>query len=195
MRNLVKRLIAWVKALIKKQLKRFRAWLNSSKVVLSITMLIIGISWTFVYEHRADIETVKKIRIEVNIAEAYQDTSVKAGVHQAIEKSEPKNSIESETPMPSSSQISLLIEKAFPEDPETMLAIAKAESRLNPNATNINKNGSKDCGLFQINSVHGYDCEWLKDPKNNIKAAREVYEKQGLVAWVAYTSERYIDFK
>ena len=155
-------------------------------------MLLIGISWTFVYDHRADIETVKKIRIEVNIAEA-SGVPVKAVAYQAIEHSAPQKAIESETPMPSSSQLALLIKKTFPEDPETMLAIAKSESgqNLDPNATNINKNGSKDCGLFQINSVHGYDCEWLKNPANNMKAAREVYEKQGLTAWVSYNTGNY----
>lgn len=34
------------------------------------------------------------------------------------------------------------------------MAIAKTESGFNSNATNINKNGTKDIGLMQINSAH-----------------------------------------
>ena len=67
-----------------------------------------------------------------------------------------------------------------------MLKIAIAESHLKPDAVNINTNGTKDCGIFQINSIHGYDCDWLKDPDNNIKAAQEVYQKQGKWAWCSY---------
>ena len=78
------------------------------------------------------------------------------------------------------------IRKAFPECPDTMLAIAKAESKLKPLAHNDNNNGTIDTGIFQINSVHGYSEKWLQDPMNNIKAARAIYEKQGLTAWVTY---------
>jgi hypothetical protein len=84
------------------------------------------------------------------------------------------------------------IERAFPEDYEVMLAIAKAESGLTPDAVNNrNRNGSIDTGLFQINSIHGYDSEWLKDVDNNIEAAKKVYEKQGLKAWAAYNNKSY----
>lgn len=39
-------------------------------------------------------------------------------------------------------------------DPVLLRAIAKQESGFNPRATNINKNGSADYGLMQINSGH-----------------------------------------
>jgi len=79
------------------------------------------------------------------------------------------------------------IKRTFPEEPETMIAIAKAESSFRADAVNVNRNGTKDCGVFQVNEIHGYDCEWLKDIDNNLLAAREVYEKQGLTAWMTYT--------
>ena len=75
------------------------------------------------------------------------------------------------------------IAKAFPENPEMMIAIAKAESGMNPKAMHTNTNGSIDIGLFQINSVHGHDQLSLIDVDKNIEVAREVYEKQGLTAW------------
>lgn len=87
-----------------------------------------------------------------------------------------------------------LIRAAFPEHPDIMIAIAKAESGMNPKAVNVNRNGSTDIGLFQINSVHGYDELSLFDVKKNIEAAREIYGKQGLGAWVAFKSGSYKKF-
>ena len=88
--------------------------------------------------------------------------------------------------LPVPHQIENLIREMFPECPDTMIAIAKAESKLKADAVNVNRNGTKDCGIFQINEIHGYDCEWLKIPENNLKAGRAVYDKQGLTAWVTY---------
>lgn len=39
-------------------------------------------------------------------------------------------------------------------DPQLLRAILVVESRLNPKAVNRNRNGSRDIGLAQINSVH-----------------------------------------
>lgn len=39
-------------------------------------------------------------------------------------------------------------------DPEKAVAVAVKESSLNPQAVNVNKDGSRDRGLFQINSKH-----------------------------------------
>ena len=85
------------------------------------------------------------------------------------------------------------IRKTFPENPEVMLAIAKAESKLNPHAINrANRNGSFDVGLFQINSIHGYDEEFLKNEDNNLKVARKIYDTQGITAWSAYNNGAYL---
>lgn len=84
------------------------------------------------------------------------------------------------------------IAKAFPENPEVMVAVAKAESNLNPYATNRNTNGSRDIGLFQINSVHGGNDLELFDVDKNIEAARKVYDKQGITAWSAVNNGSYM---
>ena len=90
--------------------------------------------------------------------------------------------------------LAILIAEAFPENPEIMIAIAKAESGMNPRAVNYNRNGSIDTGLFQVNSVHMYDGLSLFDPEKNIKAAREIYDKQGIQAWTSFNNGSYKKF-
>lgn len=43
--------------------------------------------------------------------------------------------------------------KLYGIDPKQMVAIALIESRMNPKALNMNTNGTRDIGLFQINTV------------------------------------------
>ena len=38
-------------------------------------------------------------------------------------------------------------------------------------------------GLFQVASGHGYSAEYLFNPMNNIKVAKEIYLAQGFSAW------------
>lgn len=86
------------------------------------------------------------------------------------------------------------IAKTFPENPEVMVAVAKAESNLNPLAINRNTNGSRDIGLFQINSVHGGNDLEMFDVDKNLEAARKVYDKQGITAWSAVNNGSYLKF-
>lgn len=88
--------------------------------------------------------------------------------------------------------LEIFIREAFFECPGLMVAIAKAESGMNPKAINHNRNGSVDRGLFQINSIHGFVN--LEDPKTNIESAKKVYEKQGITAWAAYNNGSYKQF-
>jgi hypothetical protein len=107
----------------------------------------------------------------------------------------------------------------FPEEPNTMIAVAKQESSLNPRAMNWNcyysrtnkktgkqerystfckkedrpKAHSVDCGLMQINVPGAKTCpESLYDVQTNLKRARAKYDtKQGKKHWSAYTSGAY----
>jgi soluble lytic murein transglycosylase-like protein len=47
-----------------------------------------------------------------------------------------------------------LVGAKYAVEPELLYAIAIVESGLRPDATNANKNGSRDLGLMQINSMH-----------------------------------------
>lgn len=86
------------------------------------------------------------------------------------------------------------IADTFPENPSLMIAVAKAESGLNSMATNRNKNGTRDIGLMMINSVHGYDDLEMFDVDKNLKAARKIYDSQGITAWAAFNNNSYKQF-
>ena len=87
-----------------------------------------------------------------------------------------------------------IISRTFPEDPRTALAIAKAESGLRADAVGVNRNGTKDAGIFQINDVHGHSLEERLDVSNNIRIAREIYDRRGWDAWSAYLNNSYLKF-
>jgi hypothetical protein len=85
------------------------------------------------------------------------------------------------------------------KDIPVMSAIGMAESSGNPMAVNpgIGAGGKKtneySIGPWQINTLAHpqYDKEQLKDPLYNAKAALDVFNKQGLRAWGAFTDGRY----
>jgi len=85
------------------------------------------------------------------------------------------------------------------------IAVALAESAGDPKAVNVNKNKSRDIGLWQINtSAH----KWAKEkdlyqPYYNAHAAFKIYKSSGWRAWYAHTplrgkygsNPRYIYYK
>lgn len=58
------------------------------------------------------------------------------------------------------------------------------ESSWNPRATNLNRNGSNDKGLWQLNSVHGLSDEVRLDPIKSTEFAIKLIKKQGFKPWV-----------
>lgn len=66
------------------------------------------------------------------------------------------------------------------------IAIRESGGRAHINNAGLNKDGSVDYGLWQINSVHGYNPQKLYDPKFNAKAAVSIYKSQGPKAWATY---------
>jgi hypothetical protein len=90
------------------------------------------------------------------------------------------------------------IRAAFPEDPETAVAIAKAESNLQSWRVGDKhlvwrdgRNGMS-CGIFQIRVFPNRpDCEQLFDEDFNIEYARQLYESSGWYPWSTYKSDQY----
>ncbi len=66
------------------------------------------------------------------------------------------------------------------EGQKAIKIISECENgRWNPRATNWNRNGTWDTGLFQINQVHGRSLEDMQDPIKNIDQAYKVYKNAG----------------
>lgn len=70
----------------------------------------------------------------------------------AIENLVIKNQIKPQKIEKTIKEIILMIAAEETVDPELALRVAKCESNLDPKAVNINTDGSRDRGLFQINS-------------------------------------------
>jgi cell wall-associated NlpC family hydrolase len=98
-------------------------------------------------------------------------------------------------PTLTAAQIAQLVKQAgFPQEVHvTMVAIALAESGGRVEVISpFNSNGSKDYGLFQINSVHGYSGRDLTaDAAFNTRCAKAIYDRQGLRAWSVYNNGKY----
>lgn len=81
-----------------------------------------------------------------------------------------------------------------------MLAIAKAESGCNANATGdtsltFTKNGRKygySVGYYQVRILPGRENCDSHDPATNIACAYKIYKSQGLRAWSVYSSGKYL---
>lgn len=79
-----------------------------------------------------------------------------------------------------------------------MVCTAKYESSFYERASNRNRNGSVDRGLFQINSIHlgragcpkRGNAGALYNATTNAKCALQVYRSQGLNAWYGYQAHR-----
>ena len=85
----------------------------------------------------------------------------------------------------------------FPESEiPIMMAIGKAESGWNPNATHTNPSGSIDQGIFQINTIHKgqpYYPQNPFDPLQSAKAAYAIWNNSGRTYkdWVVYQTGAY----
>ena len=77
-----------------------------------------------------------------------------------------------------------------------MLCTIKYESNFYERASNHNKNGSVDYGLFQVNSTHLGDSgcpsssSSLYNAATNTKCALHIYKSQGINAWYGYQKHR-----
>ena len=101
-------------------------------------------------------------------------------------------------------KVSYLFKKYFPnqEEARVMRAISLAESKGIQTAVNTaNRNGSKDFGFFQINTVHRKKGETTEQFLNrvcnleeNFKEARRVLDKQSFTAWSTYNNLTYLQY-
>lgn len=89
---------------------------------------------------------------------------------------------------------------AYDWDTRTAYAICMAESGgvASKDNAGLNRDGSVDRGLFQINSVHSDmvngDLNSLFDPKVNVSIAYKLYSANGWQPWSVYNSGKYLQF-
>lgn len=71
-----------------------------------------------------------------------------------------------------------------------------AESNLNPDAYNPEwHNGCQGSrGIFQIACLHTEVPDQLFDVDYNLQKAREIYDREGLKPWGAYTNKSYLAY-
>lgn len=76
------------------------------------------------------------------------------------------------------------------------LAVAQAESSFKSDAINHNTNGSTDYGLWQINSIHGYNSsQLLGNPLYNAQAAYKISGSgTNWRPWTTYTTGAYLKY-
>lgn len=118
--------------------------------------------------------------------------------------------VRAETPPPcdvelnTEESITLCIKDLWRADSDVAIAVAKAESGLNPNAINYNcryngkstfckkgdltKAWSCDVSVFQIN----VSCGTKMTTRENIMKAYEMYQKRGWQPWVAYNDKKHL---
>ena len=157
---------------MKKKIEKFK----KSKFLVFILGLTIGITMTYNYiEGKKLYEYIKG---GLDIVYAPRVSLIRTPAVSAAENQE------SPSPVNDPLTIEEVVKKHFGGESDNALKIAMCESSMNPLAVNDkNTNGSIDCGLFQINSIHGYDCEELKDVEFNVKVAKKLYDKSGWRPW------------
>ena len=83
-------------------------------------------------------------------------------------------------------------------DCKMALAVARAESGMNAEAWNVNRNGTIDVGIFQINSIHfnqpGCSLKEVADAKGNVDCAYSIWQEQGWRPWTVAKNGRFIKF-
>ena len=93
------------------------------------------------------------------------------------------------------------IEKVFGEEAPIAIAVAQAESSMQPDRIGDNHLKFEDgkygmsCGLFQIRILPGRPtCEEMLDPQKNIEFAYELHKKSGWNPWSVYKNGQYLKF-
>ena len=99
---------------------------------------------------------------------------------------------------PQTEAATLIRQAGFPESVVgKMLCTIKYESNFYERASNKNRNGSSDYGLFQVNSLHiggtngcPSSSSALYNAATNTKCALAIYKSQGINAWYGYKKHK-----
>lgn len=107
---------------------------------------------------------------------------------------------------PVEDKIEAYIRYKFPDRPDIAVAVFKHENGYQlrngwkEDIVTYNNDGTVDTGIASINSRHNDRCINLKNYKDNIDCAREIYDERiawgldGFSAWYSYVYGKYIMF-
>ncbi|MDW7730778.1 MAG: transglycosylase SLT domain-containing protein [Bacillota bacterium] len=85
--------------------------------------------------------------------------------------------------------------EVFKNECDIAVAVAKAESNLNPEVIGDRHLAKPSIGLFQINQIwHDYSTEDLMNPEFNIKIAKQIRDSGGWERWTTYRTGAYLNF-
>ena len=187
-----------------KKLRIFKEKQNFKKGIrtLGITLvsIIIGVSYTFSYigytklvNSWGDHEFEYTATFYANVAETKNETDVSVNIPYEGETARTDNVTVAVSPE-SGDSIEEIIRSVFNEDSEVAISVAMAESNMHTKAIHLNSNGSKDCGLFQINSINKPTVEQCTDARANAELAKKIWEQSGWGAWSSYNNGSYKKF-
>ena len=96
-------------------------------------------------------------------------------------------------PLTEKEQIINYILERFGAEGQNAVKVAQCESHLNPTIQGHNLDFSTDTGIFQINSTHAINAEYLKDWHVNVDVAFKMWSEQGWNPWVCVTKWGVLD--
>lgn len=124
--------------------------------------------------------------LELKSAEAQDLTQKVDQVKAEANKVKEENiTLKDKVQVPTKDMIVNEIKKVFGKHADEALKVAKCESGI-ADKTNINKNGTFDSNIFQINSIHvkRFGTGFIKDWKENINVAYKLFDEQNWNPWV-----------
>src|SRR3990167_2029412 len=142
---------------------KYHNWLGLSKKsynsFLWLTLLVIILGWSFYLFY-------KPSELISPVMDQYP-----SGICGVCRQSIPKGELTIEN----------MIKDTFKEDSAKAFQLLKCENgRLKPNAINVNKDGSRDLGVFQISEKwQRTQGKFLLNPKVNIAIAHQLYVENG----------------
>lgn len=149
----------------------------------------------------------------------YEKTRTKVVFVQSDSAEKPGRNSPSPTPkprtktamvLPSQEEVARKVKGVFTRDPETAVAVFRAESGLRPDAQGWNcyyngissacrpedrsKAWSTDCGVAQINTPGTICPRELLEVDTNLKRAKQKYTARGWQPWSAWLSGKHLAF-
>ena len=170
-------------------------------IIILIVIYVASVIWKGRYNYFVTTYTVKSHIYQANPEEASTEAPDPCGLKDVICEGEKVAKLQ-EVPQGKEGIVSMISEE-FGDDAKVAIAVARAESGLNPETkgdTHIEferdgKIMGHSCGLFQIRVLPGRpDCETLKDPKFNIEYAKKLFDRSGFQPWSAYKNGSYLKF-